>query len=234
MKKIFLFLPFCLIFFTACYQEEKEVKFYGNVDVRTVSLAFRVSGRLETLNFEETLQRVKIDKKDSYLLSYPFFINYFEEIKILNIENIILWSYFVYGWMPTILKRIDLGGINDIVEILQRAKKWIILEKDELFLLKKYLNNSIIGVSKLLHFINPELYPIWDSKIAVFLGKKNYRNINNIDSYIEYMDDLQKLGKLILINTLWKYLEEKLGYKITNIRTIEFILFQAGNTKNAK
>ena len=53
MKKIFLLLPFCLIFFTACYQEEKEVKFYGNVDVRTVSLAFRVSGRLETLNFDE-------------------------------------------------------------------------------------------------------------------------------------------------------------------------------------
>jgi HlyD family secretion protein len=53
MKKIFLLLPFCLIFFTACYQEEKEVKFYGNVDVRTVSLAFRVSGRLDSLKFDE-------------------------------------------------------------------------------------------------------------------------------------------------------------------------------------
>jgi HlyD family secretion protein len=53
VKKFFLFLPICLIYFTGCYQEKKETKFYGNVDVRTVSLAFRVSGRLETLNFDE-------------------------------------------------------------------------------------------------------------------------------------------------------------------------------------
>lgn len=53
MKKLFLFLPLCLIYFTGCYQDKKETKFYGNVDVRTVSLAFRVSGRLETLNFDE-------------------------------------------------------------------------------------------------------------------------------------------------------------------------------------
>ncbi|WP_121627618.1 HlyD family efflux transporter periplasmic adaptor subunit [Poseidonibacter antarcticus] len=53
MKKIYLLLPFCILFFTACFNEEKEVKFYGNVDVRTVSLAFRVSGRLDTLDFDE-------------------------------------------------------------------------------------------------------------------------------------------------------------------------------------
>lgn len=53
MKKLFLFLPLCLIYFTGCFQEKKETKFYGNVDVRTVSLAFRVSGRLETINFDE-------------------------------------------------------------------------------------------------------------------------------------------------------------------------------------
>lgn len=53
MRKIFLLLSFCFIYFTGCYQEKKETKFYGNVDVRTVSLAFRVSGRLNTLNFDE-------------------------------------------------------------------------------------------------------------------------------------------------------------------------------------
>ena len=53
MKKSFLFLPIFIIFFTGCFQEKKEVKFFGNVDVRTVSLAFRVSGRLESLNFDE-------------------------------------------------------------------------------------------------------------------------------------------------------------------------------------
>ena len=53
MKKLFLLLPICLIYFTGCFQDKEETKFYGNVDVRTVSLAFRVSGRLNTLNFDE-------------------------------------------------------------------------------------------------------------------------------------------------------------------------------------
>lgn len=53
MKKLFLFIPIFLIYFTGCTQEKKETKFYGNVDVRTVSLAFRVSGRLNSINFDE-------------------------------------------------------------------------------------------------------------------------------------------------------------------------------------
>ncbi|QKF65798.1 multidrug resistance ABC transporter, membrane fusion protein [Arcobacter venerupis] len=53
MKKLILFLPLCLIYFSGCFQEKKETKFYGNVDVRALSLAFRVSGRVDTLNFDE-------------------------------------------------------------------------------------------------------------------------------------------------------------------------------------
>lgn len=190
--------------------------------------------KLETLNFEEIFQRINIDRKDSYLLSYPFFIDYFRKIKTLDVGNIILWSYFVYGWMPTILKSIDLGKITDVVSILQIAKEWKIITKSELILLKEYLNNSIIGVSKLLHFINPETYPIWDSRIARFLGKKSYGNINNIDIYIQYLNDLHELKESPIISVLRKNIEEVIGYNITSIRAIEFILFQAENSKNAK
>lgn len=57
MKKSILkyCLPiFSLVFFISCSQTSKEdTKFYGNVDVRTVSLSFRVSGRIKNINFEE-------------------------------------------------------------------------------------------------------------------------------------------------------------------------------------
>lgn len=53
MRQLFL-TTFIIIFFSACsINEKKETKFYGNVDIRTVSLAFRVSGRLEAVNFDE-------------------------------------------------------------------------------------------------------------------------------------------------------------------------------------
>lgn len=57
MSKIFL-IVLMIFTFSSCNKKNKDIKFYGNVDVRTVSLAFQVSGRLESINFEEG-QKVK-------------------------------------------------------------------------------------------------------------------------------------------------------------------------------
>lgn len=54
-----LFLSLLAFGFIGCYDSsEKEIKFYGNVDVRTLSLAFRVSGRIDEINFDEG-QKIK-------------------------------------------------------------------------------------------------------------------------------------------------------------------------------
>jgi len=59
MKKIFIISSLVLLLLSGCSdKKENELKFYGNVDVRTVSLAFQVSGKIESLNFEEG-QKVK-------------------------------------------------------------------------------------------------------------------------------------------------------------------------------
>jgi len=57
VSKIFL-IVLMIFTFSSCNKKNKDIKFYGNVDVRTVSLAFQVSGRLESINFEEG-QKVK-------------------------------------------------------------------------------------------------------------------------------------------------------------------------------
>lgn len=57
MFKIFL-IVLMIFTFSGCNKKNDDIKFYGNVDVRTVSLAFQVSGRLESMNFEEG-QKVK-------------------------------------------------------------------------------------------------------------------------------------------------------------------------------
>jgi HlyD family secretion protein len=55
MSKKVLLLGFVTLFFiNGCLEEKaKEEKFYGNIDVRTVSLAFRVSGKIKNIYFEE-------------------------------------------------------------------------------------------------------------------------------------------------------------------------------------
>lgn len=60
------------------------------------------------------------------------------------------------------------------------------MSKDELHILKKVVNNSIVGVSKLLHFISPEVYTIWDSRVASYLEVKDINNVQNFCNYLEY------------------------------------------------
>lgn len=59
MNNFFLITVLTLLMLVGCNKKnDNELKFYGNVDVRTVSLAFQVSGRLDSINFEEG-QKVK-------------------------------------------------------------------------------------------------------------------------------------------------------------------------------
>jgi len=54
-----LLIAASILMLSGCFKgKEEKTKFYGNIDVRTVSLAFRVSGRLEAMHFDEG-QKVK-------------------------------------------------------------------------------------------------------------------------------------------------------------------------------
>lgn len=60
MKKTLIFiLPLLtMLLISGCFKEEEKTKFYGNIDLRTVSLGFRVSGKIQELYFDEG-QKVK-------------------------------------------------------------------------------------------------------------------------------------------------------------------------------
>lgn len=65
------------------------------------------------------------------------------------------------------------------------------MTKNELLFLKRSFNNSLVGVSKLLHFINPRVYAIWDSRVFSFLfpdiRAHKYR-VEDPDLYLCYLD----------------------------------------------
>ena len=60
MSKKVLLIGFIMLFFiNGCFDKNgKEEKFYGNIDVRTVSLGFRVSGKVKDIYFDEG-ERIK-------------------------------------------------------------------------------------------------------------------------------------------------------------------------------
>ena len=135
-------------------------------------------------------------------------------------------AFMIYGWMPTILKNIDCTDIDKIVDLFNKAKSSDnILTEIEIENLKPFTNKSLVGLSKLLHFINPNVYPIWDSKICkYFFSNGFYSKIGNISIYLEYIDAIKETIKSGLPNE-FNSIKKQLGYEVTDVRLIELAIF---------
>lgn len=185
--------------------------------------------------FLEDGNKLKIRRNESYHISYKEFLAYFESVDKITRHNLIIAINFTYGWMPTIF---DFRSIMfvEAVEILNKAKQGIIPTKSELDVLKGLLNNSLVGTSKLLHFINPNVFAIWDSRVYRYLtGKEPYQDrIGNCDTYFDYLKFCHYLTQQNEFEVLQKKIEEQVGYSLTPFRIAELIMYSNGQKANAK
>ncbi|MFZ6664107.1 hypothetical protein [Peijinzhouia sedimentorum] len=202
--------------------------------VRTV---VSTNTNLKNLIFESVLndaKNVTFSPNDSYSVSYPEFVKYFENIRAgeINEHNLIVASHFVYGWMPTIIY-LDLSQKNEVILYLNAVKSGLILSPSELKILKKAINNSLVGLSKLLHFINPRDYAIWDSNIFKYLTqKKSTYGIDKPELYLEYLDELKKLSEHKNYKELHNLISSYFPYRIYPTRAIELVMFETERNKN--
>ena len=147
----------------------------------------------------------------------------------MNKYNVIIGISFAYIWMPTILE-FRQAEIEKVVQILNLAKNGTRPSLSELSVLKKKFNNLLAGSSKLLHFINPNLFAIWDSRV--------YRSLFNLDpytyrvedpktymKYLSYFDDISIHRNSDNVHNL---VESKVGYTLSKMRSIEIIHFYTG------
>jgi len=186
---------------------------------------------LKNLNFDTLKDNIKdftIDPNSSYIKSYPEFIEFFKSKDKITEHDLIISSHFVYGWMPTIIN-LKLDNTNHVLELLNQAKKGRLLKKAELETLKKAINNSMVGASKLLHFINPKIYAIWDSRIYRYLTeKKSAYGIGKVDLYLEYLGGLEKIAYTTGFGEIQNKISNTVGYQISANRAIELVMFEAG------
>lgn len=131
----------------------------------------------DTNQLKDSLQQVASTyniKNDIYVEMYQYYVNFFKEKDTLNNSDIVIGVGFTYSWMPTILKRLNLSNIDQVTKILNNVKQSIEISDDDFLLLKEFSNNSLVGASKLLHFINPEDYAIWNSRVFKFLNNSKF------------------------------------------------------------
>jgi hypothetical protein len=191
---------------------------------------------LKNLNFKKIFsdaENLIFSANDSYIRTYPEFIKYFEKINHgeINEHNLIIASHFVYGWMPTII-HLNLNEKDKVIFLLNAVKAGHILDISELNILKSAINNSIVGLSKLLHFINPINYAIWDSRIFRYTtGKKSIYGLDKPGLYLEYLKGIDKISKHKNFEDLHTLISRYFDYEINPTRVIEIIMFETERTK---
>ena len=171
--------------------------------------------------------------EENYLLSYPYFLNYFQNLESINLENLVIGISFTYSWMPTILKALNLKNTEEVLFILNEVKKGKLIDEQQLTTLKTTFNNSLVGTSKLLHFINPKQYAIWDSRVFRFLNNvepHKYR-LEKPRAYIEYLKLIEELKNEKVFTAFFELMKQKVGYDITEYRALELAFFKGTQFK---
>lgn len=159
-------------------------------------------------------------------ISYKLFLDIFSGP--LDDAKVLTGAYMVYGWMPTMLRLkgpkevlletaiLGRSGMIDIVSLLKCAKT---------------LNNSLVGTTKLLHFVAPEKYSIWDTRVYRALYNKSphaYR-VENPSCYMDYLQWGSEFENILGYSTLKERFEAEAGYPVSNKRVTEAILYALGS-----
>jgi len=171
-----------------------------------------------------------ISKDDSYLLSYPCLLNYFAAKPNLTAEEVVCGAHMAYGWMPTILDLYPKSpniNLATAAEILNTAKLTETLTNVQIEQLACLVNNSLVGASKLLHFIAPQKFAIWDSKVYAFVYEErahNYR-VNNVTKYRHYLDLLSQYQQDGRFPVFHESVNSKVGYEVSPFRALELIMY---------
>ncbi len=189
---------------------------------------------MKNLNFETILkdaEKFVLTKGDSYIRTYPEFLKYFESLDQIEEHHLVIASHFVYGWMPTIIQ-LNLEQKDKVLFLLNAVKNGHVLNKSELETLKNSINNSLVGLSKLLHFINPRDYAIWDSRIFRYLTeKKSSYGIDKPEHYLEYLKGLRIISEHKDYGKLHDIIARNFDYEIQPNRAIEITMFETDRNK---
>ena len=154
-----------------------------------------------------------------------------------------------YGWMPTIMRDFDLtkSGLSQPIRSIREVKS----SDGAVSLIKKMghkgiIKNSWIGASKFMHFLNPSIFPIWDTRVAEKFSEhcikhavrqgvgqriqyvpSAYSFANKKENYLNYTYFmLQNLKNQYewLEKISFRFFKEK-GYRPSDLRLLELMLF---------
>ena len=174
-------------------------------------------------------QQMKVSPEDTYLISYREFLAFFANLQTITRHDLVVGANMVYGWMPRILTfhGSDMeAAFADAVRILNRARGQSPVTSAEIGRLKGLIDNSVVATSKLLHFVNPNVYAIWDSRVCKYIHGTAYQ-VGSIECYCEYLDICRQLVAHLGFPALHASINSKIGYDVSSYRAVEIVMYSA-------
>lgn len=179
----------------------------------------------------------KLIKNDAYSKAYVSLLKHFRGLTRIDWDAALVGLHIVYGWMPTIpdLNLAFESKIDKqrIISILEKIREGGVPDANEVKEVSGFTNNSVIGVSKLLHFLNPEKCPIWDQRVArIFLWPGiSFDSVNQAKRWIEYQKTLSEwLMDSQVISSCQKLRELADFLNVSpDMRLIELVMFHAAD-----
>lgn len=116
----------------------------------------------------------------------------------------IVWSdavaglHVIHGWMPTRVNfervlMLESDRRDELVANLNAVRKKGAIGADGLLTLAEFAGNSVAGASRLLHFLSPRSFPVWDGRTARAWLQRGLRERmhEQVPLYLEYRGTLR-------------------------------------------
>ena len=169
-----------------------------------------------------------IDPSNNYIFSYPELLDASNcLVSKFGEKAVPMVAHLVYGWMPKILtysrEKYQDGKIFEATTVKTREEALKVVENIDY----PPTNNAWVGMSKTLHFLNPKMFPIWDSKVAKVLHVSPTK-MGKKEIYLDYMKFIFSQTNKEFVTVVCEEFRNKAGYDISKVRAVEFTLFVIG------
>ena len=134
------------------------------------------------------------------------------------------------------LTRYDLKRKSEIVLLLEKTQKEKhILNLEELEKLTPFTTNSSIGLSKLLHFLAPSSYPIWDTWVAnvFYETRPAYEFVRSAHAFLNYAETLRMWERAHKQDQIFVEIRNLNHFQLKNVsilRLLELVLWHKGKS----
>jgi hypothetical protein len=199
---------------------------------------------MDLSNLTPALQRIHTStppagsRAATYFRTYPALLTLAASSTFDDRTAFLLLAASVYGWMPRVV-RVDPGHLDRAIAALRHAKVVTDMPEDagQVADVAACLH-SVVGASKLLHFANPDVFPIWDRNVEGFRrsGTPSQHHMDQVKNYAAYALDVHATRRASMFPDFYRAFrqafEDRLGrlriapYRLSEVRCVELAMFE--------